>query len=480
MGFGCVLYYQTNMFIFISMASAVSAAICVWLTASIFRQRNINIVRLVVYQSVIWYFLPLSYYILLDTSGLLVVTEADMAGSVILILIELSIAWCLSLLLDIRVTFPLQEPAFLRARRDLILVLLPICAAQLFFMATGAWSYETTHATTDTAQGAADMAARSPVLTLVGNIAAGVAPMVAYNYGLLSDRERSFSQKLILISVMAIEIPWSLIESRRMLLMVIALAGMAFSLGRMKSKFTLQQILSVALAGLFFGFVLVQANKVFYTMRLASAAISSRGGDKLSSFANIIEAMKSVPAETVSAEVGRNLASRPYIIESVGIFKKNAHGFLYGKELLDQTILTIPGALFPGKEQFLASFRVPEQLWDSDLGVPINDYANSFILDGYADFAYLGFFIHCSVSAFLFLLTIKIYSLLGNQTLNYLCIFGFIFAFLQVETSYGSFLVQARDFLIFFVVVASCHLFLDATRALAPAPRWRARPLKLE
>jgi hypothetical protein len=62
-----------------------------------FRNREINLIRLVVYMSMFWYFFPLTYYKFIDLTGLLLpVTETDMAGSVILITILLSIGWFFS------------------------------------------------------------------------------------------------------------------------------------------------------------------------------------------------------------------------------------------------------------------------------------------------------------------------------------------------------------------------------------------------
>jgi len=472
-----VLFYQFNKFIFISIAGGISAACCAWLTVSIFRNRNINIIRLVVYQSVLWYFLPLAYYTFLDTSGLLVVTEADMAESVLMITVSLSIGWCFSFLLNIRITFPLYEAPFLETR-DLLVILIPICLFQLVLIATGAWSYETTHASASDAQAAVEIAARGPAQILAGNITPGIAPMVAYNYGLLPERERNYLQKLIFVSVIALESAFWLLDGRRALLVTLAISAIAFSLGRMKSRFTLKQLMSMAVVALILGFGLAQANKLFYTMRMAS---NSLGGKKADSISDFITAMNNIPAEQVSADLSRNLAARPFIIESVGVFLKTYHGHLYGKELLYVTIVTIPSVLFPGKDRLLAEFPAPEALWNTDLDVPLNDYANSLLLDGYADFSYLGFLIYAGISGLLFLLTFKLASLAGRRTLNYLCIFGFIFAFLQVETSYGAFLIQARDFALLFAVVAACNIFLDTTRDLAsPASKLRPRLRNLE
>ena len=143
--------------------------------------------------SMFWYFFPLTYYKFIDLTGLLPVTETDMAGSVILITILLSIGWFFSYFLNFKVTFPREDSAFLKSR-DLLLILFPLCIFQVLLIVTGAWTYETTHN--------GDL---GTLAMFAADVTLGIAPLVAYNFGLLSFRQRTVWQWLIFITFMSLE-----------------------------------------------------------------------------------------------------------------------------------------------------------------------------------------------------------------------------------------------------------------------------------
>jgi hypothetical protein len=164
-------------------------------------------------------------------------------------------------------------------------------------------------------------------------------------------------------------------------MMVVALSAIAFSLGRIKDKYSFRQFFYTAVLAVPLGLGLVQANKLFYAARFTSNEFGT-ATDRTRSLSDYVEALNNVSEATLSSELQNNVAARPYIIESVGIVQHYATGHLYGKELLYDFLRVIPSAFYPGKERFLADNGAPETLWNRELGVPLNDYANTLILDG--------------------------------------------------------------------------------------------------
>jgi hypothetical protein len=451
---GAFLYYQTGNFMFISISSGISSISSACLTIFIFRRKEINLIRLVTYMSMFWYFLPLTYYKFIDLRGLLPVTEADMAGSVVLITTLLSIGWFFSFFLNFKVTFPQEEPAFLKSR-DLLLSLIPLCILQALLIVTGAWTYETTH-----------VSQPSPVAMFAKDVTLGIAPLVAYNFGLLTFRQRTVWQWLFFITVMSLEGVFFLIEERRTFMVVIVLSAITFSMGRIKDMLSFRQLLYMAVLALPLGFGISQANKLFYKVRLASYEFVSEPG-KSHSISDYLDAMNHISVETLASELDNNVAVRPYIISAVGIVQKYASGHLYGEELLYDFIRVIPSPFYSGKEQFIANYSMPEVQWNKELGVPFDDYANSLMLDGYVDFSYFGFLLYVTICSLSFLIIYKLYSIRMNTSLKYLCAFSFLLTFMMVETSCSAFFVMTRDFIILYIFMGSLYLFLELTERLS-------------
>jgi hypothetical protein len=451
---GAFLYYQTGNFMFISISSGISSISSVCLTIFIFRRKEINLIRLVTYMSMFWYFLPLTYYKFIDLRGLLPVTEADMAGSVVLITTLLSIGWFFSFFLNFKVTFPQEEPAFLKSR-DLFLILFPLCILQALLIATGAWTYETTHNDQ-----------LSPLAMFAGDVALGIAPLVAYNFGLLSFRQRTFWQWLIFITVMSLEGVFFLIAERRTFMVIIALSIITFSMGRIKDKFSIKHLLYTAVLAVPLGFGIAQANKLFYKVRLATYELVHEPG-KSHSLSDYLEAMNQISDETVSTELKNNVAARPYIIASVGIVQKYATGYLYGEGVLYDLFRVIPSQFYPNKDKFIADYSKPESQWNKELGVPIDDYADSLMLTGYVDFSYFGFLLYSAICSLSFLIIYKLYSISMNISLKYLCAFSFLLNFMLVETGCSAFFVMTRDFIILYIFTGSLYLFLELTERLS-------------
>ncbi len=462
-----VFYSGFRTFIYTSAASALVSIASVWSTIVMFRSRHVSIIRLKVYMSALWYLLPLAYYTSLRAPGFLNASDAELVGAASFIALCLSIGWLVSYIVTAGPNFPRNMSSFI-SNPDVWFLIGPLVALQLVLVATGVWSYDATHgsaADTDVGVvGAGGAAAALRIFT--GDVTSGIGPLLAYNYGLLASETKSVRLRAVVFAVIGFEALFFLISERRALMIMIALSAIAYTLGRFPGRISSKQLLSLALAGLIAASGLSAANKLFYTMRLASGSL---GEHQNLSVPEIINAMSSIDPAVVEQEMAANVSARPFIIESVVIFLRNAKGYLYGRELLDTVTEIIPSALFPNKEAFLQEYgRMPENLWSIYLGVPFLDYANTYLLDGYADFSYIGFAIEAALAALMFRLVAGIISISRNETLIYLFIFGFLFNIMSVENAFASSILLERNFLLLCGLFGTLLLFVSLLSLSAP------------
>lgn len=439
----CLLYYETRSFIFISIGSGVSVAISVLFTLDAFRRKEIDLIRFSVYQSFIWYFGPLTYYPLLDTVGLLNINETELADSVILILICLGIGWVFSFFLNITVRLPREKGAFIGSD-DFLTIILPLCCLQVVLMATGLWSYQVLHIDPEVA---GDVHI-SPIALFTGSVTVGIAPLCAYNYGLLDSSQRTFSRKLLFLSIIGVQGIFFLMAERRAVLITTAFSVIMFCYGRLEKKPSLNQIIQFMFLAIILGVGLGQANKLFYKMRLASYSL---GSNKSASVAGFFSAMSQVSDENLQVEISRNIAARPFIIDTVGVVQKYNYAPLYGEELLNDFLGQIPSIMYKNKPVYFG-----EMLW-AKVGVPYLDRANSLVVDGYVDFRYFGFLILASLQGVILIILYKIALKLG-PVIGYLCLFGFIDSFFHVEASTAGVIAASRSFIIAFILFGCVRL----------------------
>lgn len=467
---GFVLFAHSNEFAFISIAAAIVSIYSVWMSIAYFRRKELNVIRLGVYQMFLWYAMPIAYVKFVDMPGLLYITEKDMADAFMLVAASLTIAWCGSFILNITVKLD-DSSGFLRPR-DVFLLLAPLCVFQLALLATGVWSYDTLHASgVMTAHGMeAVEAEHNPLQILAANITPGIAPMVAYNFGLLSSRQRNALQWFVLIAAMSVQGLFWFVESRRSLMIEAVVSLAVYLASRGQAKMTLRQVVTVAVTLAVLGAGLSQAGKAFYAMRMASGTLGTQAG-QTASLSDWLAAAGNISEESLSAELKLNETQRPFIIQSVSVVQRTAHGFLYGKELLMQIINVIPAGFFPNKAQYTSDIGTQEDLWNKDLAVPFDDYANTFVLDGYADFSYFGCLIYSYVAALLFYGMYKLYNVVGNKTALNLCVFAYAMNLFSAEKVIGGALVASRDFFILLCFVALSQFVFEVARSATAGRR---------
>ncbi len=456
---GCFIYYATGYFAAVSAAAAITSACCAFLAFVQVKNLKINLIRIQAYLGAVAYFFPLSYLGFIDTVGLLFASNDQLVACSIMIMISISIGWSFSFLVRLDATVPRDVPAFLRPS-DIILLVVPACLYQLFMMTTAKWSYETTHV--------AFLGLGEPLspLLIIASITFGIGPMVAYNYGLLRRSERTWIQIFIAFVVLTVGTSFWLIESRRSMATFVLLSATAFFLGRTKAQVSPKQILSMALVAVVLGLGMLQASKFFSSMRLARELLG-REQTLSMSIPDFLAYSRKIQSQPIPPEDLKAQEARPFIIDAAAILYQFVDHHLYGKELAMQVIGVVPSAVFPGKSQFTAEIGTMEDLWTKEYGIPLNDYANTFVLDGYVDFWYFGFLIYSIFCALCVTIVYRVYSI--NPSMAYFCIFNNIALVLQVETAISGSVVYLRNMLILFVPLWIGYAVIEAARRV-PAP----------
>lgn len=440
--FGCFIQYITGNFLAVSAASLITSTLCAFLAFIQVKNLTVDLIRIQVYLTAVGYFLPLSYLPFIDNVGLLLSSDAQLVAACYMIIISISIGWCFSFLIKLQITIPRHGSAFLRPV-DIALLVVPICLYQFLMMATGKWSYASTHE--DFLNYTAEPV--SPLI-IISSITIGIGPMVAYNYGLLRRTARSWSHAFIAIGVFVLGTAFWLIEGRRSMSTFVILSAVAFLAGRTNGRISPKTMLTMAILAMVLGLGIAQGSKFFYSMRIAREIVGGEQAKNMS-ISDFLEYSRRIQAEAIPADVQKAQAARPFVIDNAAMVLPYVNHHIFGKELVMQVITIIPSFLFPGKAQFTAEVGNMEDLWTKEYGVPLNDYANSFTLDGYLDFWYFGFVIYCVFCAICVQIVYRLYSI--NPTLAYFCAFSNIALFLQVETSVASYVGYLRNMVFLFV-----------------------------
>jgi len=450
---GALVYYDTQSFMMIAIASGIGTAYAIFLTLQQLMGTHVNVMRFVVYQNIIWYCFPLTYFDLIDQGGLLDVSRDDMVASLIVITGALSIGWVMSIFIDMNIEFSHKDERRL-GNSEVLAIILPICLLQVAMIATGHWSYAANHVEFGVSSNEEN---HNPITLLLRSVAGGVAPVAALYYGLLPIGKRTLFQNSLFLGVIGLQCGFWFIDSRRNLMVITAFSAIVLIKAVTKGKIAPRQIIRFGMIGLVLGLGLIQAGKAFYSIRMAYDVLGHEQAQNVS-FLTLIETANNLPAEQIEAELDRNKAARPYIISSIGTFLRTSSGFQYGEGVINELVSLIPSVLFPGKMAYLEDHPVHEALWNLRLGVPLSDYANSFVLDGYADFGYFGFAIY-TLGSFLCLRFVAfLYSLFGSRALRLFCIYNFIFHYFQVENELGTFIVITRDLILYLLLI--CPYFL--------------------
>lgn len=465
---GCLVYYETGNFAAVSVASALASACCAYLALVLVKNLTINVLRIQAYLGAVAYFFPVSYIGIIGNHGLLQATNDELASSSILVVISISIGWCISFLIRFSATIPGRSTAFLDGN-DIALLVIPACLFQILMIASGKWSYSTLHPDTF-------FQGDEPVSPLVifAHVTFGIGPMLAYNYGLLRRSERTWALLVVTFGALALGTGFWLIDGRRSMATFVLLSAVAFLHGRTKGTLTPKQMLTAALVFLVLGFGILQASKFFYGMRLVTQSLGARHAASMP-ISEFLALSSRFQAEPISAETKWQQDARPFVIESVAILTRYVDHHLFGKELSMHVVTAIPAFLFPGKAAFTSEIGTQEDLWSKEFGFPLKDYANSYVLDGYVDFWYFGFTVYALVAGVIITIVFRFYSI--HPALTYFCLFNGIAEILQIETAVP--ILFLRDMMALFIPLWIGYAILETkgSRTAKFTPRrWPPKP----
>jgi hypothetical protein len=324
-----------------------------------------------------------------------------------------------------------------RHMSGLIAVVAIISALQVVLLLTNQWTYGTL---TVTENPTSDEQA-SPLLQLAVAVTGGVSGFSGLLVGaLLRDKHwRKLSpatllKLAILVAIIALQILWWLPLGRRVVVVQLALAFVAF-LGS-KNEFILSRrtVSTYVLSLLVFLPVAVLMSRIFVTLRLLNW--SAGGGTSIGLFELLTRLNEIDPndVDSYQAEAG----TRALIIYSYEIVRSYIYPPLGGLELLTQVINAIPSFLIPKTDVLQYLGGAHEQLWANTRGIPMDDYAQTLLLEGYVDFSFIGFVVYAFVVSTTFRFGIYINKLLGSFWTTFLFFYSYLYSLMQVETEVSS------------------------------------------
>jgi hypothetical protein len=319
----------------------------------------------------------------------------------------------------------------------LIAVCVIISAVQLILLLTNQWTYG---AMTVTLDSTADEQA-SPLLQIAAAVTGGLSGFSGLLLGALlrGNHWRRLSPATmlkiaILVGIIGLQVLWWLPQGRRPVVLQLALA--LFALLGSKNKFALSRraVSTFILSLLILLPVALLMTRIFVTLRFLGW--SSGGGTPIGLFELLTRLNEIDPndIDSYQAEAG----NRALIITSYQTVRTYIYPPLGGLELLTQVINTIPSFLIAKIEALDYLGGVNEQLWANTRGIPMDDYAQTLLLEGYIDFSFFGFLVYAIIASTIFKLGIYITRLSGSSWTVFLFFFSYLCGLLQVETDISS------------------------------------------
>lgn len=423
---------------------------------------RVNVFRLTVAATVVWYFWPM---IAASIPGSPIQLPTDFGGtanSIYVIIMALIPALIASFVFP-RPVLQADWMSLARHRHALSIGLILCSLVQTALIVTGKWTYGSLSLHV--------IQSDKTYLLFMNSLELVTAPFCGAMVAILLRATKGRSLEFWLICVvMAVQLAWAMIGGRRVFATSFIVSGAAFFNVYWRGVPTRQRVIQ-AIAALGAGLVIVAfAWQAFYMLRVVSYSL--RVGQAMPSVSEMYQMAKITDTRMGSVEYRNNLATRGLIINSVVTVVENAHGSLYGQGMLNSSLEAIPSLFFPGKKDFDRSGGgVQEILWADQLGVPLDDYANTLLLDGYADFSIFGLTIYLTILQ-IFLMVVS-YIFRGSAIA--LTAFGVVFVqyLNNVEASFGAAFSMTRD--VTLIVIVAGFIYAAVSGRFSPARR-NARP----
>jgi hypothetical protein len=281
----------------------------------------------------------------------------------------------------------------------------------------------------------------------VAALAELAAPAITALLVMMLVRESARQRRLLLSGLLiGCSVTLTLMGRRYLLYSLIVSALALFLSGYRVKRANLLGFLFVGILAsltLYFGF------QAFYAVRMASRVLGAEG--------DLVEILQYAPtflwgtdAELLKAELGENVASRPFILGYFAILLgvESNQVPLWGEEFWLSLRTAIPSVLMPTKLDSLASS--PEELTHPRYGFAEFDGPNSVLVAGFNDFGILGALIYPLAVVYLyrgFYLACR--SLVAHEATRLFVIFALVFQLFSVEQALSAVIVTMRNLVVF-------------------------------
>ncbi len=388
--------------------------------------------------TLIWYAFPMTYIDYLPVSDYSTITNEQAWTSIYEVSIICALGPILSILFK---NFNIDAPYDFKI--DVLktsFVIFVISLIQIYAMYIGFWRYGVTLLYASSLE--------KSQLTLI--VAFAARPLMAISGLLLAlnFRRRDSGALLaaaLLIAAMVTQFAWLSIEGRRVLAINVIISFIVFvRYFHAGNKISLSSIVRYAVFCVIASGVVSVSWSVYYTLRQLNYSIDISRLDISEIISMVIER-----SGAYSSSSSDNFASRPFLlVESFGYVTGAVTGLGGGAGILSSFMQAIPSAFWPEK----ASIVSPdvEHVWSALLGVKLNDWSNTLLLEGLVDFGYFGFFVHLGLITMIANFIKKLLSVTGSNFLSMFYFVTFLAVCATIEVSATEYFVWARN------LVASC------------------------
>lgn len=389
--------------------------------------------------TVIWYFAPLTI-LTLGIPGYTISADADTLTSA-----------SMGLALNLILASPLL---ILEARKDGALVthmealarsapnafVISFGLLQLALITSGIWTYGSIFLGSSRDDGGQLTA----ILQFVHLIATATLPICGFLFGV-----RVAQGSRILKSLLTYGMPlfsgliWHFIAGRRYLAVELALTASLYLFGRYglhRAKLRFSRVGRVVL--LVVCIVLV-AWPAYFAVRTASYSAHNKEMPKIT---DLLEAAD-VDERQLERAHSQQVIDRAAIITSYSTVQETLRSFCMGRSLINSIMMALPPFLVNKKNLYPST----EALW-TEHGVPANDYANTVLLESYADFGWAGYIVYGGIlSAIIY--GVKFF--FRGYSLAFVVLnIGLLYVLLNAESAMTGYFVTFRNIAVVAVVIA--------------------------
>ncbi|MBC8153821.1 MAG: hypothetical protein H7Z72_13010 [Bacteroidetes bacterium] len=295
-----------------------------------------------------------------------------------------------------------------------------------------------------------------PLLALLLPIAP-VVPFVLAHYGHRAYKTGRFTQLLLCVLLLFIDLFWFFLFGRRTTIFFFIVLFTGFFFGH---QLSVAYLLKHAVLILFIGYAALQAADTYHKVRIA---YSFQEAQRMN-LAEVFSGLSAVDTEKYQKLRNMNMAARASyssmaLGQFVNLFRTTKHEPLRGQVLLSSVLLATPGDLLVDKKTIPAK----EVLYERTYSVGLTDISETLYLESFIDFGWLGFLLY---PAFLFgLLGLIYYAAYRAEqplfSLLVVCV-SVSLALAMVETDMITFLATVR------MLVVGCGLALVFGRRMKP------------